>query len=89
MSSPNYAESVSDVSTGRELIDSLDNQIIAMINERRKVSDSIQRERVKAGGTRVELSRETEIYRRYHNAFGRQGTAIASAFLQLCRGTVG
>jgi len=72
-------------STAPAQIDDLDDQIIALLDERKRICETVQRARVNAGKTRVELARECEIFRRYHAAFGKPGITIASAFQQICR----
>jgi chorismate mutase len=74
------------VSAGRVRIDELDRRIIELISERVSTSKEVQRARVAAGGRRLALSRETEILNRYSDALGKQGTTIAMALLDLCRG---
>jgi hypothetical protein len=39
-----------------------------------------------AGGTRVELGRERTVRNGYLDALGPDGTALADAVLQVCRG---
>ncbi|MCX5368518.1 chorismate mutase [Streptomyces sp. NBC_00015] len=78
-----------DVITGaRERIDSLDDRIIGLIQERMAVSAVIQDARITSGGRRVNLSREMEILGHYRDALGRPGTPLAMTLLELCRGRV-
>ncbi|GAA2504998.1 hypothetical protein GCM10010406_47080 [Streptomyces thermolineatus] len=76
------------IGSARERIDSLDERIIALMQERMSVSESIQRARMASGGRRVALSREMEIISRYSEALGRPGTTVAMTLLELCRGQV-
>jgi chorismate mutase len=80
------AADITSVDDGRARIDALDDQLIALIEQRRQVSGSIQRLRVEAGGSRVEHSRENAILRRYSAALGDGGVELALAVLDLCRG---
>lgn len=80
---------ISTIASGRARIDEVDAQIIGLLKERRRISVAIQQERLAAGGVRIELSREHEIVRRYHSAFGSAGSAIASAILEVSRGKLG
>ncbi|MQY15220.1 Intracellular chorismate mutase [Streptomyces sp. RB5] len=80
-------EAVSDVTTLRAGIDLIDVEIRALIERRRELSAGVQRARLAAGGTRTDLSREGRIISSYADAYGRQGTAIAMALLETCRGT--
>ncbi|TQJ55155.1 chorismate mutase [Streptomyces sp. SLBN-115] len=78
-----------DVITGaRERIDSLDDRIIGLIQERMAVSAVIQDARITSGGRRVNLSREMEILGHYRDALGKPGTSLAMTLLELCRGRV-
>ena len=76
------------ISTARERIDSLDGQMIALVQERMGVSAEIQRTRIESGGRRVHLSREMEVLNHYSDALGKPGTALAMTLLELCRGRV-
>lgn len=78
-----------DVITGaRERIDSLDDRIIGLIQERAAVSAVIQDARITSGGRRVNLSREMEILTHYSDALGKPGTTLAMTLLELCRGRI-
>ncbi|GHB07887.1 chorismate mutase [Streptomyces chryseus] len=72
----------------RERIDSLDDRIIGLIQERMAVSAVIQEARIGSGGRRVNLSREMEVLAHYRDALGKPGTALAMTMLELCRGRV-
>lgn len=74
------------VSGAREHIDVLDARIMALIGERRAVSEQIQRARLGSGGRRVNLAREMEILERYREELGPSGTRMAMLLLELCRG---
>lgn len=71
---------------GREQIDAVDAQIVALIQRRIDISRQIQAARLTDGGRRVDLRRETEIIGRYSIALGRPGTTVAMALLELGRG---
>ncbi|MFD3564879.1 chorismate mutase [Streptomyces sp. NPDC058686] len=78
-----------DVITGaRERIDSLDDRIIGLIQERMAVSAVIQEARITSGGRRVNLARELEVLGHYRDALGKPGTGLAMTLLELCRGRV-
>ena len=72
----------------RARIDDLDRNLLRQVEERRELSRRIQAARVAAGGVRIELSREREIHDTYAHVLGRDGTALATAVLRSCRGTV-
>lgn len=76
------------VSDLRSRIDDLDRHLLQQVEERRELSRRIQAARVAAGGVRIELSREREIHDTYAQVLGRDGTALATAVLRSCRGTV-
>ena len=76
------------VLTGRERIDAIDAELIALIQRRVSVSGEIQSARLAEGGRRLDLRRETEVIGRYTRTLGRPGTAVAMALLELGRGRV-
>lgn len=71
----------------RHQIDSLDEAIIRLVAERAKLSERVQRTRMNAGGTRVQLGRERMIMDAYRAGLGQHGPALADSVLQVCRGT--
>jgi chorismate mutase len=56
------------------------------VSERAQLSHRVQRARLNAGGTRVELGRERAILSHYRSALGTEGAALAEAVLRYCRG---
>lgn len=74
------------IAQGRTRIDELDQQIVALVQERMAVSRGIQQARIAAGGRRVEHGRELQIVDRYAKALGQPGSALALTLLELCRG---
>ncbi|MFJ8945564.1 chorismate mutase [Streptomyces sp. NPDC102395] len=78
---------LADVSALRADLDVVDAEIRALVARRRELSREIQRIRQAAGGTRTDLTREMRVISPYTEAYGRQGTAIAMALLEICRGT--
>lgn len=81
-------EAAGVISNARERIDTLDDRIIGLVQERMAVSAVIQEARITSGGRRVNLSREMEILGRYREALGKPGTALAMTLLELSRGRV-
>jgi chorismate mutase len=73
---------------GRERIDAIDAELVALIRRRMAVSAEIQAARMADGGRRVDLRRETEVIGRYTRELGRPGTSVAMALLELGRGRV-
>ncbi|MBT2492551.1 chorismate mutase [Streptomyces sp. ISL-96] len=76
------------IGNARERINSLDDRIIGLIQERMAVSAVIQEARITSGGRRVNLSREMEVLGHYRDALGKPGTALAMTMLELCRGRI-
>lgn len=74
------------IETLREQINALDTAIARLVAERAQLSKRVQRARMNAGGTRVELGRERDILGRYREALGTDGPALAEAVLRYCRG---
>ncbi|MGW2593420.1 chorismate mutase [Streptomyces sp. NPDC001515] len=81
-------EAAALIGDARERIDTLDDRIIGLIQERMAVSTVIQEARITSGGRRVNLSREMEVLGRYREALGKPGTPLAMTLLELCRGRV-
>ncbi|WP_331721432.1 chorismate mutase [Streptomyces sp. NBC_00212] len=81
-------QAASLIGDARERIDALDNRIIGLIRERIAFSAMIQDTRIASGGRRVNLSREMEVLSTYNGAFGKSGTALAMALLELGRGRI-
>ncbi|MFF1921412.1 chorismate mutase [Streptomyces sp. NPDC058221] len=81
-------EAASLIGDARSRIDTLDDRIIGLVQERMAVSSVIQEARITSGGRRVNLSREMEILGQYRDALGRPGTSLAMTLLELCRGRV-
>lgn len=82
------ADAPEQLRSGRERIDAIDAQLVDLVRQRVEVSRQIQAARLADGGRRIDLRRESEIIGRYAGAFGRTGTAIAMALLELGRGRV-
>ncbi|WP_328300368.1 chorismate mutase [Streptomyces sp. NBC_00435] len=76
------------IAGSRERIDTLDDRIIGLIQERMAVSAVIQEARIGSGGRRVHLSREMEVLGHWSDALGKPGTTLAMTLLELCRGRV-
>lgn len=70
----------------REQIDALDAALIQLVAERARVSRRIQTARMNGGGTRVELGRERTVLANFRAGLGPDGTTLAEAVLQVCRG---
>jgi chorismate mutase len=70
----------------RAQIDAMDEAIVRLVAERARLSQRIQRARLNAGGTRIELGREGQVLAHYRAELGPEGPALADAVLQVCRG---
>jgi chorismate mutase len=70
----------------RKQIDAMDEAIVRLVGERARLSARVQRARMNAGGTRVQLGRERVVVDSYRSALGEDGPAVAEALLRLCRG---
>jgi chorismate mutase len=77
---------VDTVAAGREILDAIDTDLLALLVQRRAVSREVQQLRVDAGGSRVEHSRENAIIRRWADELGDGGAELALAMLAHCRG---
>ncbi|MFI9118407.1 chorismate mutase [Streptomyces bikiniensis] len=76
-----------EVTALRARLDVVDAEVRALVARRLELSREIQRVRQSAGGARTDLTREMRVISPYTEAYGRQGTAIAMALLEICRGT--
>jgi chorismate mutase len=70
----------------RAEIDSVDEDIVAIVQRRIAVSKQIQAIRMTHGGRRREHSRELKIVNTYVDALGRTGSQLALTLLELSRG---
>ena len=70
----------------RHDIDAVDDELIALLARRTQISHEIQTRRVLAGGPRIQHGRERQILARYREGLGAEGSKVALALLELCRG---
>jgi chorismate mutase len=70
----------------RERIDEIDSTLIALWQERSRLSQQVGATRVASGGTRLVLAREREILDRFRTALGVDGTQLALLLLRAGRG---
>ncbi|MFD9722417.1 chorismate mutase [Streptomyces sp. NPDC059072] len=77
---------LADVTALRAELDVVDAEIRTLLERRRALSREVQRTRLSSGGTRTDFTREMRVIAPYTEAYGRQGTAIAMAVLEICRG---
>lgn len=74
------------ITTMRGRIDEIDSALIALWQERARLSQQVGATRVASGGTRLVLSREREILDRFHSVLGPDGTQFALLLLRAGRG---
>lgn len=72
----------------RSRIDEIDAAIIDLWRERAGISQQVGAQRVASGGTRLVLSREQQIIRKFHSELGPIGTQLAILALRAGRGTL-
>lgn len=70
----------------RDRINSIDDELIRLWQERSRVSKEVGKLRMASGGTRLALSREREICERFRQALGEDGTQLALLLLRAGRG---
>ena len=70
----------------RQKIDSCDAEIIELVQRRLAVSREIGALRAASGGTRLSLSRESQVLARFRTALGDDGAALALMLLRQGRG---
>ncbi len=75
-----------DLSTMRNQINSIDEQLIELWQERSRISKEVGKRRMASGGTRLVLAREREICDRFREALGEDGTQLALLLLRAGRG---
>jgi chorismate mutase len=82
----NAPEAAESIIAMRERIDEIDNALIALWQERARLSQRVGATRLASGGTRLVLSREREIVDRFRSALGADGTQLALLILRAGRG---
>jgi chorismate mutase len=80
------AQADAEIDRLREEIDSIDNELVAVVQRRIATSKQIQAIRMTHGGRRREHSRELKIVNTYVDALGREGSQLALTLLELSRG---
>ena len=70
----------------REQIDACDAEIIELVQRRLAVSREIGALRAASGGTRLSLSRESQVLARFRSALGDDGATLALMLLRQGRG---
>ncbi|GIE30601.1 hypothetical protein Ait01nite_036460 [Actinoplanes italicus] len=76
----------SEIGEMRERIDEIDDELIRLWRERAGLSQDIGAKRIAAGGTRLVLSREEVVLRRFRAGLGTEGVKLALLLLQAGRG---
>ena len=83
------AEQLAEIDDLRQEIDRLDAEILAAVQRRAEVSQSIGKARMASGGTRLVHSREMKVIDRFIAAIGPEGKDLALVLLRLGRGRMG
>jgi chorismate mutase len=79
-------QAAAHIASLRERIDQIDAQLIALWQERARISQEVGATRVASGGTRLVLAREKEILERFRSELGADGTQLALLILRAGRG---
>lgn len=74
------------VAEARAAVDAVDAQIRALVAERVRLSQEVQRRRAELGIRGNQHVREVDVVRGYSAEWGRSGSVIALELLKLCRG---
>ena len=83
---PEAAAPAGEIGEMRERIDGIDDAIMRLWRERARLSRRIGAARVAAGGTRLVLSREEQVLRRFREGIGADGIPLALLLLRAGRG---
>lgn len=89
MTSAGTPATVTDVTSGRAILDGLDAAIRDLLRQRIAVSKQVQALRREEGRPGIQHGRENEVIAGYVDALGDPGADIALAVLRLCRGRHG
>lgn len=81
-------EQLPDIDDLRREIDRLDAAILAAVQRRTEVSQTIGKARMASGGTRLVHSREMKVIERY-SQLGPEGKDLAMLLLRMGRGRLG
>ncbi|MBY8870751.1 chorismate mutase [Micromonospora sp. PLK6-60] len=75
-----------DIGGMRQRIDEIDQAMMSLWRERARLSGRIGAARLAAGGTRLVLSREQQVLRRFREGIGSEGVQLALLLLRAGRG---
>lgn len=70
----------------RQRIDTVDDEIIRLVNERVALSKQVGKLRASVGGPRLSITREHQIMGKFAQAIGPHGSALALLLLKISRG---
>jgi chorismate mutase len=76
---------VTNIERSRQKLDAVDDQIIELLQRRIKISKKIQRAKIAAGLSRVDIAREAVIRAKYLEAHGWNGASIAVSILRMVK----
>ena len=77
---------MTDIGDMRQRIDEIDQAMMSLWRERARLSGLIGTARLAAGGTRLVLSREQQVIRRFRDGIGSEGVALGKLVLRAGRG---
>jgi chorismate mutase len=80
------AETTENIGEARRRVDEIDDAIMRLWRERARLSRRIGAARMAAGGTRLVLSREEQVLRRFREGIGGDGVQLALLLLRAGRG---
>ena len=83
---PTSPDAADRIGALREEIDACDAAIIELVRRRLAVSHEIGALRAASGGTRLSLSRESQVLTRFRSALGDDGATLALMLLRQGRG---
>ena len=80
------AQPADRIDTLRSEIDACDTELIELVQRRLAISQEIGALRAASGGTRLSLSRESQVLTRFRAALGPDGASLAMMLLRQGRG---
>ncbi|MGW3891958.1 hypothetical protein ACWD69_24985 [Micromonospora chokoriensis] len=74
-----------DNSKTTNAIETIDEQIVALVRARHNLAGVLRRARAAHGVPTVQIAEEHRVARLYSSALGRHGSTVAALLIQLCR----
>jgi chorismate mutase len=88
MTAPIASHPDAEINELRQRINSVDDELIRLWQERAEISRQVGVARMAAGGTRLVLAREQQIIEKFRAALGADGAQLAMLLLRAGRGTL-